>query len=127
MRSHSRRVVTLFVAGLGLAATSSVGAGERLSMRVNPQMAFAPATLVVDTIAERDSANRAIEVVVESSEYYRSSTRQLDGEAAARTMRIQYDSVPGGTYEVKVILFGEDGKPRAETSRRVQVVSSLDR
>jgi hypothetical protein len=88
---------------------------------------LAPATLVVNAVAERDSANRALQIEVESSDYYRSSTRQLDGALAARTTTIQYDSVPGGSYEVRVILYGADGKRRAVASRQVEIRASIGR
>jgi hypothetical protein len=35
--------------------------------------ALAPATLVIDAVAERDPANRALQIQVESAEYYRTS------------------------------------------------------
>ena len=127
MRRHSIRPALLIVVGLALLATSPLGAGERLTMRVSPRMATAPATLVVDAVAERDPANRAVQILVDSGEYYRSSVMQLDGDEAPRTTTVRYEGVPGGSYEVRVILFGSDGKPRAETSRQVEVFSMSGR
>jgi hypothetical protein len=128
MRPHStKRHALLIVIGLALLATSPLGAGERLTMRVSPRMAMAPATLVVDAVAERDPANRAVEIQVASQDYYRSSTMQLDGDEAPRTTTVRYEGVPGGSYEVRVILFGSDGKERAATSRQVDVLSMSDR
>jgi hypothetical protein len=113
--------------GLALLGTSPLGAGERLTMRVSPRTAMAPATLVVDAVAERDPENRALQVQVESQDYYRSSVMQLDGDEAPRTTTVRYEGIPGGTYEVRVILFGSDGKQRAATSRPVEIFSISDR
>jgi hypothetical protein len=128
MRPQStKRPALLILVGLTVLAPSPLGAGERLTMRVSPRMAMAPATLVVDAVAERDPANRAVQIQVDSQEYYRSSTMQLDGDEAPRTTTVRYEGVPGGSYEVRVILFGSDGKERAATSLRVDVVSMSDR
>ena len=88
---------------------------------------MAPATLVVDAVAEKDPANRAVQIQVDSQGYYRSSTMQLDGDEAPRTTTVRYEGVPGGSYEVRVTLFGSDGKERAATSQKVDVLSVSDR
>jgi hypothetical protein len=122
MRSHSAKLA-LVIPALALLAPSPLGAGERLSMRVSPLMALAPATLVIDAVAERDPANRALQIQVESEDYYRSSLVQLDGDQAPRTTTIRYENVPGGTYEVRVFLLGSDGRQRAATTRPVELFS----
>jgi hypothetical protein len=62
MRSHSTKLVLLIVITLAPLATVPLGAGERLAMRVSPRVAIAPATLIVDAVAERDPANRALQI-----------------------------------------------------------------
>ena len=126
MRPHSARLALVIVAALALLATSPLGAGERLSMRVSPVMALAPATLVIDAVAERDPVNRALQIQVESADYYRSSRVQLDGDQAPRTTTIRYDNVPGGIYEVRVVLLGSNGQPRAAAARPVELFSIAD-
>lgn len=113
----------LMAAVLALVATSPLGAGERLTIRVAPRVAMAPATLVIDAVAEQDPANRALQIQVDSADYYRSSLVQLDGEAAPRTTTVRYEAVPGGIYEVRVTLFGTNGKPLAATTRPVNIIS----
>ena len=113
----------LMAAVLALVATSPLGAGERLTIRVAPRIAMAPATLVVDAVAEQDPANRALQIQVDSPDYYRSSMMQLDGEEAPRTTTMRYENLPGGTYEVSVTLFGSNGQPRAKTTRQVNIIS----
>ena len=88
---------------------------------------MAPATLVIHAVAEQDPANRALQIQVNSADYYRSSLMQLDGEEAPRTTRVQYEGVPGGTYEVRVTLFGADGKPRASATREITILSLTGR
>src|SRR5262245_10458074 len=83
-----------------------VGAGERpgLSILVSPAVSFAPANLVVRATIAADSDNRAVEIVAESSDFYRSSEVQLDGDRAPRTTLFEFRSLPSGVYEVKAIL-----------------------
>ena len=110
-------------AALALLATSPLDAGERLALRVAPAIAFAPATLVVDAVAEPDPANRVLQIEVESEDYYRSSRLQLDGDQAPRTTTVRYDNIPGGTYEVRVTLLGTGAEPRARNVRQIEIRS----
>ncbi len=114
----------VILAALGLAATSPLRAGEPLTMRVSPTVAMAPATLIITTRAEPDAANRVLQIQVESQNYYRSSLIEVDGEEAAASRTVNYDGVPGGTYEIRATLFGQAGKIRAAMIRRVQIVST---
>jgi hypothetical protein len=111
------------MAGLALLTTSPLGAGERVTVRVAPRVGLAPATLVVDAVTERDPANRALQIQVESEGYYRSSLMQLDGDQAPRTTTVRYEGVPGGSYEVRAILFGSDGRQWAATIQQVEILS----
>src|SRR5262245_46429598 len=63
-----------------LAAIHPVGAGERLTMRVSPAVSFAPANLIVRAFIEAHNENRAVAIIAESQDFYRSSEVQLDGE-----------------------------------------------
>ena len=106
------------------AATLPVGAGERMTMKVSPAIAFAPANLVVRTTIEADAGNRAIEIVAESPDFYRSSEIQLEGDKAARTTTFEFRSLPSGTYEVRAKLLGADGQARAAVRQQVNVIAS---
>ena len=108
-------LMTLRACFLGIvmiAATLPVGAGERMTMKVSPAVAFAPANLVVRTTVEADADNRSIEIVAESPDFYRSSEIQLEGDKAARTTTFEFRSLPSGTYEVRAKLIGPDGPRR---------------
>lgn len=103
-----------------------VGAGvaERLTIRVSPSVAFAPANLAVRATITADADNRAVEIVAESPEFYRSSQMQLDGDRAPRTTLFEFRSLPPGTYEVKAILRGSSGSERATVRQQVNVIAS---
>jgi len=101
------------------------GAGDRLTMRVSPTVAFAPAYLVVQTQVEANAKNRSIEIIAESGDFYRSSEIQLDGEKAPRTTRFEFRGLPGGQYTVAAVLKGADAEPLALTRQNVNVVESL--
>jgi hypothetical protein len=109
---------------LMLITTLPMGAGERITVKVSPAVAFAPANLVVRTMIEADQDNRAVEIVAESDDFYRSSQIQLEGDKAPRTTSFEFRSLPPGTYEVRALLLGADGKQRAFARQTVNVIAS---
>ena len=114
---------------LGLLLFSSalpLGAGTRepLAVRVSPAVSFAPANLIVRATIEADAGNRSIEIIAESSEFYRSSEIQLEGERAARTNMFEFRSLPPGTYEVRATLLGAGGQTRGIVRQQVNVIAS---
>lgn len=110
--------------GLFIFSSGMVGANERLAVRVSPAVAFAPANLVVRTTIEADPANRSIEIVAESPNFYRSSEMPLDGEHAPRTTQFEFRSLPSGMYKVRAVLKGQGGGELAFVERQVNVVES---
>jgi hypothetical protein len=109
---------------LMLTGTLRLGAGERMMLKVSPAFAFAPANLVVRATIPVDADNRAVEIVAESDDFYRSSEIQLEGERAARTSTFEFRSLPPGTYEVRANLLGADGRSRAMIRQQVNVLAS---
>ena len=117
--------VRALVLGLLITATTlPLGAGERITMKVSPAVAFAPANLVVRATIQADADNRAVEIVAESPDFYRSSEIQLEGDRAARTTTFEFRSLPPGTYEVRAKLFGADGQQRAAVRQQVNVIAT---
>jgi hypothetical protein len=100
--------VRYLVCGVLVFSTPLVGAktGERLTMRVSPVVAFAPAYLVVQTRIEASDQNRSIEIIAESGEFYRSSEMPLNGDQAPRSSRFEFRGLPGGRYTVAAVLKG---------------------
>ena len=112
------------LAVLTMLAASPLEAGERVSMRVAPAHAFEPATVRVTAVVERDAQNRAMEIVADSGAFYRSSLIPLEGASAPRTTTIDVQGLPGGDYEVRVILLDAGGRSRATAVQRVDVISN---
>jgi hypothetical protein len=109
--------------GAALLLTAPLGASERLTLRVTPAVSFAPANLIVRTMVEADPDNRAIAIVAESADFYRSSEIQLDGDRAPRTTIFEFRSMPGGTYNVTATLFGASRQALTSVRQRVRVIS----
>ncbi len=110
--------------GVLMMAAGPLGASERLALRVSPAVSFAPANLVVRATIPADSENRAVEVVAESTEFYRSSEIELDGARAPRTSLFEFRSLPPGTYEVRATLRAVDGHSLANVRQQINVIDS---
>jgi hypothetical protein len=107
-----------------LAAPLGAGTPDRLTMRVTPPVAVAPANLYVRTTIAPDAQNRSIEIIAESGGFYRTSEVVLDGDNAPRTSEFEFRGLPGGTYTVAAVLKGANGAPLAQLLREVNVVAS---
>jgi hypothetical protein len=107
-----------------LAAATRVDVGERLTMAVSPAQSFAPTTLTIRVHVKPDAENRALEIVAESGDYYRSSRIPLDGYEAPRTIVVELRSLPGGDYEVRGALVDGSGRSRVLVRRQVIVIGS---
>ena len=112
------------LAALTILAASPLEAGERLSMRLTPAHAFEPATVRVTAVVERDAQNRAMEIVADSGGFYRSSLIPLEGDTAPRTTTVDFQGLPGGDYEVRIILLDAGGHPRATVFQSLDVISN---
>lgn len=123
---NNMKTQALFLGLLMGAAATAAGAGDiqPITMRVSPAVSFAPANLVVRTTIASDPENRAVEVVAESPEFYRSSEIQLEGDRAPRTSQFEFRSLPPGKYEVRATLRGSTGRERASVRQQVNVISS---
>jgi hypothetical protein len=117
-------VLPIVVMATAFTSNTFVAAKESLSIRVSPTVSFAPANLVVRTSIEPDASNRAVEIVADSDQFYRSSLVQLEGEQAPRISVFEFRSLPPGRYEVKAALIGVDGHAKAIARAHVNVVES---
>ena len=84
-------------------------------------MAFAPADLRVRASIAADPENRAVEVIATSNTFYSSSEIQLD-EHSRRTTQVEFRSLPAGSYQIRVVVKGRNGKEIAVSRSEVTVV-----
>ncbi len=89
---------------VALGTALPLGAAERVTMTVSPMQSFAPSDMVVRVHVAPDAANRAVVVVADSGDYYRSSVFQLDGESGPRMIVLELRSVPGGDYQIRAAV-----------------------
>jgi hypothetical protein len=113
------------LAFLGGLSASVIGAGGALSMRVSPLVAIAPSDLWVRVHVEADKANRALEIIAESPDFYRSSEIPLDGEHAALTSVCEFRSLPAGLYAITAILKGQGGRALATSESSVLLAGGV--
>jgi hypothetical protein len=114
--------VKILLPMLLIAATMPAHAEERVSIRVSPAVAFAPANLFVRATVDAREENRTLEIIAESTDFYRSSEIALNGDRAPRVTLLQFKSMPGGRYEVRAVLRGAGGQELASTETRVSIV-----
>lgn len=107
----------------------SVGSGDahenRLRIDVSPRVSAAPAAVRVRAFVTPDAANRSLEIIADSDEFYRRSLIQLDGASAAFVTEMVFKNLPGGDYQVSVALVATD-IGRTIDKREVTVTPSLD-
>lgn len=109
--------------GIFLTSAGALNGNEALSMRVTPTVVLAPGAVTVSVTVERDADNRALQIVAESPDYYRSSQIPLDGQNAPRVNIFELKSLPTGLYEVTGVLVRTQGR-RTVVQRLAQVQPS---
>ena len=117
----------LWLVGLALSTATFAGAGEPVSIRVNPAIAVAPTTLAISVNVSPQPQNRALEIVVDSSDFYRFSRVQLEGDHAPVVNTMRIDSVPAGEYEVTAAVIGADGRRGSMARAFVEVMGTSPR
>lgn len=85
-------------------------AGDGVTARVRPNVAFAPSDVVIQAVIEPNVLNRSVTFVADSGTYYASSLANLDGDQAPRITEVRFRTLPEGYYEVRVTLFGAEGE-----------------
>ncbi len=118
-----RNTVLWFAILTGVSVASGHATEDRLRIDVSPRMSVAPAVIRIRAIVTPDATNRALQIVAESGSYYRSSMVPLDGANAAAITEMTLKNLPGGDYDVMVVLVDADG--RRVTDRRQITVTSM--
>jgi hypothetical protein len=114
----------MILCGILILTTGPLGADQRLTLKVSPAVAFAPANLIVRTMVEADERNRAIAIVAESPDFYRASEVQLDGDQAPRTTTFELRSLPSGTYRITATLLDAQKKPLTNVHTEMNVLAN---
>ena len=111
------------VAGIVVAwlSVSRMTGSDAVSVSVSPTVAHEPARITIRVSVEPDSDNRALDVITESKNFFRRSYRQLEGERSARSSVFEYDGLPAGDYEIRVVLIAMDGTPGAIAVARMRI------
>jgi hypothetical protein len=112
----------LMLSALLALTTMSASGDEQLKIAVSPAQSFAPSNLNIRARVVPNAENRAIEVVAESDEFYRSSQIPLEGEHAPATILFEFRSLPGGEYQVYGILTDSVGRRRAVVQQQIRVL-----
>jgi hypothetical protein len=98
-----------YLAAALLTIAFPVDAGESITIAVSPRQSIGPTNLTVRLRVEPRADNRALEIVADSGDFYRSSMIQLDGERAARTVFVEFRGVPSGEYQVSGAVYDSVG------------------
>jgi hypothetical protein len=116
--------VRLFASALFLSSAVSINANDPLTIAVSPAQSFAPTNLAIRVHVQPDPDNRALEVIAESGEYYRSSRILLDGAEAPRTITLEIRNLPSGDYDVRGTLINSAGRERSAVHTQVIVLGT---
>ena len=117
MKSFART----FVIAVGLlAAGIQTNAAPKLSLRVSPTVGNAPGYVMITATVAPDADNRAIEVSADSGSFFRSSQIELAGDRAPLITQVALKNLPGGEYEIVVVLRDRrGGRTVARSSVRI--------
>ena len=105
----SRTATAVAITSLLLAATGSVDAGAKLTLKVTPNVSNAPSTIVVRATIPKDADNRTLHIGADSGMFYRSSDIQLDGDRAPLVTEVRLKNLPSGEYTVVAVLRDQSG------------------
>jgi hypothetical protein len=118
------RQTALFLGICLLTAAPALNSSERLTMRVSPTVAYAPAFLTVSITVPADDKNRSLQVIAESPDFYRSSEIPLEGRNAPALSVFTFRDLPPGLYSMTGVLTGANGT-LATTQRVAKVQPSV--
>jgi len=96
---------------------------SQIRIRVEPTVAFEPATITVRADVTPHDDNRELIVIVDGENAYMSSIVQLEGSKGPRFSELKFHKLPMGTYEILAVVMGTH-KPRA-TARQSIVVREV--
>ena len=114
--------INTYAVVVALVTALPLGAVERVTMTVSPTQAVAPSDVVVRVHVAPHVANRAVVIVAESGDYYRSSVVQLDGESGPPVIVLELRSIPAGDYSIRAALMDEAGHELASVRKETIIL-----
>ena len=114
-------IIAVTLAATLAAPPEPTAAAGRLSIRVTPATSFAPASLSVRILLDRNTDDRWMRITIESDEYFRSSDSGLD-EKSPRLLILQYRDLPAGEYDLYAEVFGPGGRIRTSARTSALIV-----
>src|SRR5262245_12003909 len=115
--------ISVALIALLLVGGPSIGAEEdAVRIRVWPHVASEPADVVIQVFLQPNADNRMLRVSAESSFFFRSSERQIEGEGGPRTAEFRFRGLPAGDYDVSVQVLGPSGRQRGVARNSFTIV-----
>lgn len=104
-----RTLIAAAVATVALSQPASTAAQDgNVSVQASPAVMTEPGAVQLLIRLERDAANRALVVEVDSQDLFRSSLVSLEGAASPAVHWLRFGSLPAGDYDVTVTLYRND-------------------
>jgi hypothetical protein len=119
--------VPLLLSTILALTTMSANGDAQLRLAVSPAQSFAPSNLNIRARLVPSPENRALMIIAESDEFYRSSQIALEGDHAPATITFEFRGVPGGDYIVSAVLTDSVGRRRAIAEQKVSVIEAAGR
>ena len=116
--------VPLLLSTFFVLTTISASGGEQLRIAVSPAVSFAPSRVDIRARLVPNAENRALTVIAESEDFYRSSLMPLEGENAPGTIIFAFRGLPGGEYVISGIRTDGGGRQRAIARQQLTVIPS---
>jgi hypothetical protein len=82
---------------------------DRLLLSLSPAITMAGRNVRTTVRVDRHAANRWLRIAIDGPFYAASTERQLDGDEAARTFEMMWQSLPAGEYMVTAEVEGARG------------------
>ena len=113
----------LGICGLIALAVLPANGGQTVTLKVTPEKSFAPASVVIRARIEPSAGNRALAIIADGENFYRSSEIPLEGEQAPKTFELSLKDLPGGEYGIYAVLLDASGRERGRAYQEASVLA----
>src|SRR5262245_43767277 len=116
-----KRVFGLVLAAGILGGSMNTNADEAISITVRPAVATYGGNAQLRVLVARNDSNRMLEWEVDGPNYYRLSSLELHGAAAARSYFFTVRDLPAGEFEIRATVKRSDSSSITDR-RSIRVV-----